>query len=72
MHHQPTTAILLGVVVGGVVRNVAVDHPFPSLEGRPDPVVALPRAHINRVGFEAICGRERLPVAGHHRERSAV
>ena len=28
MHHQPATTILLRVVVRGVVRDVAVNHPF--------------------------------------------
>ena len=38
VHHQSAAAVLLGVVVRGVMPDVAVDHPLGRLERRPDHV----------------------------------
>ena len=47
VHHQPAAAGLLGVVVGRVMGDVAVDHPLARLARRPDDVVALARADVD-------------------------
>src|SRR5205823_4976713 len=51
-HHEPT-AMHLGVVVRGVVRDMAMDQPFAALARLPDRVTALPRTNIHGVGMEA-------------------
>ena len=65
MHHQPTTSIGLCIVVGGVMRNVAMDHPFAGLARFPDHVVALAGADVDGIVLEAAAGgvvpRRRAP-----------
>ena len=69
---SPPPPFCLGIVVGRVVRDVAVDHPLPGLERRPDHVVALAGSDVDRVGLESCRGSQRLAVARHHHERTAV
>lgn len=61
VHHQSAAAIGLGVVVGGVVGDVAVDHPLAWFERLPDHVVALVWTDIDRVGQETLRGRQGSP-----------
>ena len=72
MHHQATATVLFGIVVGGVMRNMAVDHPFAWLERRPDYVVALSGSDIDSVSLKASCGRQCLAVAGDHDKRATM
>lgn len=46
---EAAAALLLGVVVRGVVRDVAMDQPFARSPRRPDHVVALPGPDIDGV-----------------------
>src|SRR3546814_9580278 len=63
MHHQSAAAVGLRVVVGGVVRDVAMDHPVAGLECFPDDVVTLAGADVDRVGPEAGGRRQGFAVA---------
>jgi hypothetical protein len=72
VHHQIASTLRLDVVVRGVVRDVAVDHPFARLERRPDDIVALPRTDVDGVGLLAGRGRQRLAVARDDPERAPV
>src|ERR1700737_2501761 len=71
-HHQSAAAVLLGIVVGRVVWNMAMNQPFARTTCRPNNIVALPRSDIDRIGFIERAFPERLPVKCHHRERTAM
>ena len=71
-HHQSAAAVLLGIVVGRVVWNMAMNQPFARTTCLPNNIVALPRSDIDRIGFIARAFPERLPVKCHHRERTAM
>src|SRR3546814_5908050 len=72
MHHQSAAAVGLRVVVGGVVRDVAMDHPLAGLECFPDDVVTLAGADVDRVGPEAGGRRQGFAVACNDLEWPAV
>src|SRR5262245_24362301 len=72
MHHQSTAAVLFGVVIGCVVRDVAMDHPFARLKSCPDYIVTLTGADIDRVRLKTSRWLERLTVARNHKEGTAV
>jgi hypothetical protein len=40
-HHQSSPSVSFGVVIFGVMRDVAMDEPFPRAAGRPNYVIAL-------------------------------
>src|SRR3546814_20548897 len=62
MHHQSAAAVGLRVVVGGVVRDVAMDHPLAGLECFPDDVVTLAGADVDRVAPDAGGRRQGFAV----------
>src|SRR5918998_897977 len=70
--HQTTATLLFGVVVGGVVRDVAVKQPLAGLARLPDDVVALPGPYVNRVRQEPCFLGHDVAVGLHYLERAAV
>ncbi len=70
--HEPAPTLQLGIVVRGVVRNMAMDQPFSGLARFPNNIIALTRPHINGVGKKTRGGRDRLAVASNDFERSTV
>lgn len=72
MHHQAAAAVSLDVVVGGVMRDMAVDHPHPRLQGFPHDAISLSGADVQRVGKKPLCRREGFTITCHDEERTAV
>src|SRR5689334_19965735 len=70
--HQPASALRFGVVVRGVMRDMAMDQPLAALARLPDHVIALARSDVDRVSQVARRRRNRLAVARHHLERPAM
>ncbi len=71
-HGQTTRAFLFDIVVGGVVRDVAMDEPLAGLSNGPHDILALAGADIQRIGFEPRGGFQCFAVACHHGEGPTV
>ena len=52
-HHQPSASVNFGIVVHRMVRDMAVEQPFPGPARSPGHVIPLPGPHIDGVGEKA-------------------
>ena len=69
--HQHQAA-RLGVIVGGMMRDAAMQHPLARLGGDPFHIIAFPRRDGHRILGQLGRLRHRVAVGGDDRERRPV